>query len=264
MKDLFRALWMYRGFILSSIRNDFRVRFAQSKLGVLWMIIHPLMQVLIFATILSEVLSAKLPGIDNKYAYALYLMAGTLCWSLFAESISRCVSLFVDNGNLMKKVAFPRVCLPFICAGSMLINNLLLLTAIFAVFAVLGHMPGSSVAWLPLLILLTLLLSMSIGLFLGVLNVFMRDIGQVVPVVLQALFWLTPIVYNVNILPEQVRNLFKLNPLYPLVTAYQQVLLFDTSPDWISLMPLAVTSLVLGAMSLMVFRRASQEMVDVL
>jgi lipopolysaccharide transport system permease protein len=264
MKDLFRALWMYRGFILSSIRNDFRVRFAQSKLGVLWMIIHPLMQVLIFATILSEVLSAKLPGIDNKYAYALYLMAGTLCWSLFAESISRCVSLFVDNGNLMKKVAFPRVCLPFICAGGMLINNLLLLTAIFAVFAVLGHMPGSSVAWLPLLILLTLLLSMSTGLFLGVLNVFMRDIGQVVPVVLQALFWLTPIVYNVNILPEQVRNLFKLNPLYPLVTAYQQVLLFDTSPDWISLMPLAVTSLVLGVMSLMVFRRASQEMVDVL
>lgn len=264
MKDLFRALWMYRGFILSSIRNDFRVRFAQSKLGVLWMIIHPLMQVLIFATILSEVLSAKLPGIDNKYAYALYLMAGTLCWSLFAESISRCVSLFVDNGNLMKKVAFPRVCLPFICAGSMLINNLLLLTAIFAVFAVLGHMPGLSVAWLPLLILLTLLLSMSIGLFLGVLNVFMRDIGQVVPVVLQALFWLTPIVYNVNILPEQVRNLFKLNPLYPLVTAYQQVLLFGAAPDWISLVPLAVTSLVLGAMSLMVFRRASQEMVDVL
>jgi lipopolysaccharide transport system permease protein len=125
-------------------------------------------------------------------------------------------------------------------------------------------MPGLSVAWLPLLILLTLLLSMSIGLFLGVLNVFMRDIGQVVPVVLQALFWLTPIVYNVNILPEQVRNLFKLNPLYPLVTAYQQVLLFDTSPDWISLVPLAVASLVLGAMSLMVFRRASQEMVDVL
>lgn len=264
MKDLLRSLWIYRSFILTSIRNDFKVRFAQSKLGVLWMVIHPLMQVLIFATILSEVLSAKLPGIDNKYAYALYLMAGTLCWGLFAESISRCVTLFVDNGNLMKKVAFPRVCLPFICAGSMLINNALLVLAIFAVFAVLGHMPGASVVWLPVLILLTLLTSMSVGLLLGVLNVFMRDIGQVVPVLLQALFWLTPIVYNISILPESVREIFKLNPLYPLVTAYQQVLLYGKNPDWMSLLPLTIVGIALGVASLVVFRRASQEMVDVL
>lgn len=264
MKEFLHALWMYRSFMLTSIRNDFKVRFAQSKLGVLWMIIHPLMQVLIFTIILSEVLSAKLPGIDNKYAYALYLMAGTLCWSLFAESIVRCVSLFVDNGNLMKKVAFPRVCLPFIAAGSMLINNLLLVVAIFVVFAVLGHVPGVSTVWLPVLILLTLVLSMSVGLFLGVFNVFMRDIGHVVPVLLQALFWLTPIVYNISILPEQVRDIFKLNPLYPLVTAYQQVLLYEKAPDWSALMPLAIASVVLGLLSLVVFRRAGQEMVDVL
>jgi lipopolysaccharide transport system permease protein len=89
MKDMLRAVWAYRYFILSSIKNELRLRFIRSKLGVLWMIIHPLMQVLIFATILSEVLAAKLPGIDNKYAYALYLMAGTLCWSMFSETIGR-------------------------------------------------------------------------------------------------------------------------------------------------------------------------------
>ncbi len=143
------------------------------------MIIHPLMQVVIFATILSEVLSAKLPGIDNKYAYALYLMAGTLCWSMFSETVGKCVSLFVDSGNLMKKMAFPRICLPFIAGGTMLVNNLLLLVAIFVVFAVLGHYPGAQALWLPILILITLFFAMSIGLLLGVLNVFMRDIGQV-------------------------------------------------------------------------------------
>ncbi|UXB16564.1 ABC transporter permease [Stenotrophomonas maltophilia] len=264
MSDMIRSIWAYRYFILSSIKNELRVRFIRSKLGALWMIIHPLMQVVIFATILSEVLSAKLPGIDNKYAYALYLMAGTLCWSMFSETVGKCVSLFVDSGNLMKKMAFPRICLPFIAGGTMLVNNLLLLVAIFVVFAVLGHYPGAQALWLPILILITLFFAMSIGLLLGVLNVFMRDIGQVVPVVLQALFWLTPIVYNIRILPEHVQGLFKLNPLYPLVSSYQNVLLYDQPPVWADLARLVGAACVLALASLIVFRRASPEMVDAL
>lgn len=264
MSGIIRSIWAYRYFILSSIKNELRVRFIRSKLGALWMIIHPLMQVLIFATILSEVLSAKLPGIDNKYGYALYLMAGTLCWSLFAETVGKCVTLFVDSGNLMKKMAFPRICLPFITAGTMLVNNVLLLVAILAVFAVLGHYPGVHVLWLPALMLVTLCFAMSIGLILGVLNVFMRDIGQVVPVVLQAMFWLTPIVYNIRILPEAVQDIFKLNPLYPLVSSYQNVLLYEQPPLWGDMVWLLVATVILTFVSLVVFRRASPEMVDAL
>jgi homopolymeric O-antigen transport system permease protein len=264
MKDMLLAVWRYRNFILSSIKNELRLRFVRSKLGGLWMIIHPLTQVLIFALILSEVLAAKLPGIDNKYAYALYLMAGTLAWSLFSETIGRCVNLFIDNGNLMKKMAFPRICLPFIAAGTTLATNLLLLVAIFAVFAVLGHFPDHHVLWLPLLILITLLLSMGIGLTLGVLNVFMRDIGQVVPVVLQALFWLTPIVYNINMLPEATQAWFRKNPLFPLVASYQNVLVYGKPPLWGELAQILGISIVLLLVALVIFRRASPEMVDAL
>ena len=114
MLGMLKALWNYRYFIFSSIKNELRLRFIRSRLGALWMIIHPLMQVLIFATILSEVLAAKLPGIDDKYGYALYLMSGTLCWTMFSETIGKSVNLFVDSGNLMKKMSFPRICLPFI------------------------------------------------------------------------------------------------------------------------------------------------------
>lgn len=264
MSELLSAIWRYRYFIFSSIKNDLRSRFIRSKLGGLWMIINPLAQVLIYALILSEVLGAKLPGIDNKYAYALYLMAGTLGWSLFAETISRCLTLFIDSGNLMKKMAFPRICLPLVAAGAMLVNNLLLLIAVFVVFAALGHVPDVQVLWLPLLIGLTLLLAMGVGLILGVLNVFMRDVGQVVPVVLQALFWLTPIVYNLNILPDAYQRWFKLNPLYPLISSYQNVLVFGKAPLWGELSWMMVATLVLLVMALVVFRRASPEMVDVL
>lgn len=264
MKDMLRALWTYRHFIVSSIKNELVLRFIRSKLGALWMVIHPLMQVLIFATILSEVLSAKLPGVSNKYGYALYLMAGTLCWTLFAETTSRCLTLFIDNGNLMKKMAFPRICLPVIAAGSVLVNNVLLLLAICVVFAVMGHLPSIQAIWLPALILLTLSFAMAVGLLLGVLNVFMRDIGQVVPVVLQALFWLTPVVYNLAILPEDIRAYFRLNPLYALVTSYQNVLLYERPPLFSQLAVLLVITLIMGLLSLVIFRRASPEMVDAL
>ncbi len=264
MKDLFLAVWRYRFFIASSIRNELRLRFIRSKLGALWMIIHPLAQVLIFATILSEVLSAKLPGIDNKYAYALYLMAGTLGWALFTDAITRSLTLFIDNGNLMKKMAFPRICLPLITGGVVLVNSVLLLLAILLVFAVLGHYPQEQVLWLPVLMLLTLSFAMSLGMLLGVLNVFMRDIGQVVPVILQAWFWLTPIVYNINILPDRVHQLFLYNPLYPLVTSYQNVLLYNKPPVWGDLVWLIVGTVVLVLAALVVFRRASPEMVDAL
>lgn len=264
MKEMLKAVWLYRYFILSSIRNDLRARFARSKLGAIWMIIHPLMQVLIFAIILSEVLAAKLPGIDNKYAFALYLMAGILCWALFAETILKCLTLFLDNANLLKKISFPRMSLPLIAAGGMLLNNVLLMLAIFAVFSVMGHLPGLQVLWLPALIALTLVFALSIGLLLGVLNVFLRDVGQVVPVVLQALFWLTPIVYSLEILPEGLQQWFRLNPMYSLVSSYQNVLLFDRPPLWAELLPVLVATIALALCALFMFRRASPEMVDVL
>ncbi|HVK52535.1 MAG TPA: ABC transporter permease [Pseudoxanthomonas sp.] len=264
MRDLLRAIYAYRLFILSSIKNELHLRFVRSKLGALWIVIHPLMQVLIFALILSEVLSAKLPGIDNKYAYALYLMAGTMCWALFSDTVSKGLQLFIDNGNLMKKMAFPRVCLPLIAAGTTLVNNLMLLVAILIVFACLGHIPDLHMLWLPVLIGITLMLALGLGLLLGTMNVFMRDIGQVVPVVLQALFWLTPVVYNVDILPQRLQFWFKLNPLYPLVTSYQNIMVYGKPPLWGDLAILVGISILLLAVSLVVFRRASPEMVDVL
>jgi lipopolysaccharide transport system permease protein len=264
VKELILAVWRFRFFIFSSIKNEFRVRFARSKLGGLWMVIHPLTQVLIYATVLSRVLSAKLPGVNNRYAYALYLMAGMLAWTLFSETITKCLGLFVDNGNLLKKMAFPRICLPVIAAGTVLINNLLLAAAIFGVFAVLGHVPGVQAIWLPALMLLTLLLALGVGLIAGVLNVFMRDLGQVVPVILQLFFWLTPVVYSISVLPESLQTLFMKNPLYYLVTSYQDVLVFNRPPEWAALVGLLVVTVGLLALAMLLFRRASAEMVDAL
>ncbi|MFI3197448.1 MAG: ABC transporter permease, partial [Methylococcaceae bacterium] len=199
MKALLLAAWRYRFFIVSSIKTEFRSKFVRSALGGLWMILNPLSQVLIFAFVLSAVLSAKLPGITNQYAYAIYLMAGTLGWSLFAEIVNRCLTLFIDNGNILKKLVFPRIALPLIVTGSAVVNNALLFVAILLIFGVLGHLPSMALIWLPVLMIINIALALGLGLGLGVLNVFMRDIGQIVPVIMQFLYWFTPIVYMANI-----------------------------------------------------------------
>ena len=260
---LLRA-WRYRHFIFSSIKNEFLSRFARSQLGGLWMVIHPLAQVAIYAFIFSTVLSAKLPGIDNRFKYALYLMAGMLAWSLFSELVSRSLTVFVDNGNLLKKMMFPRICLPLIVSGSALVNNLLLFVATVAVFALLGHQPGWNTLWLPVLVVLNVMLGVGLGLLLGVFNVFIRDVGQVIPIVLQFWFWFTPVVYVPATLSERFKYWLFLNPMTPLVNAYQNILVFGAQPKWLPLTGTAIFTIVSLIFALFLFRKAAPEMADTL
>lgn len=257
--------WRYRHFIVSSIDAEFRARFVRSRLGGLWMIIHPLAQAAIFAVVLAQVMAAKLPDVANdRYGYTIYLLSGMLGWSLFADIVSRCLTLFIDNGNLLKKMSFPRINLPLIAAGSALLNNVLLFLATLAVFGLLGHLPGAQIVWAPLLMVLTLALGLGLGLLLGVFNVFVRDVGQVVPIILQLGFWFTPIVYTPNVLPAELRPWLYLNPMTPIVQGLQNALLFNKPPDFAQLGELTFAIIALLAVGLLVFRRASVELPDVL
>ena len=264
MAGMLRSLWQYRHFVLSSIRIELISRFARSKLGGLWVIINPLAQVAIYALILSNILAAKLPGIDNKFAYPIYLMSGLLAWNLFSEIINRCLNLFIEQGNLIKKMNFPRITLPSIVIGSSLLNNILLLAAMLGIFALLGHSFSIEMLWLIPLTLTVVSLALGIGLILGVMNVFLRDIGQIVPIILQMWFWFTPIIYPENIIPESYRHLLNLNPMYPVISAYHKVLAYNTTPTLNVIAIIAAISLALMLLSLFIFRRASAEMVDVL
>jgi lipopolysaccharide transport system permease protein len=240
-------------------------RFIRSRIGGIWMIINPLVQVCIYALILSSLLSARLPELaDQTYGYAIYLTAGILCWSLFSDVVTRCLTIFIENGNILKKMVFPKICLPLITTGTALVNNALLLLAIIVVFAVLGHGLTPSILLLPVLTGLTLALALGFGIVLGILNVFIRDIGQVIPLVLQIGFWFTPVVYVPTVLPEGLRGLLIFNPIYPLVSAYHEVLVYGRMPDLDSLTGTAILAVGLIAGGMFMFRRASAEMVDVL
>lgn len=260
----FRAFWAYRHFTISAIRGELKTRFIRSKLGAAWFVLHPLAMAGVYALVLSEVLGAKLGGIDNKAGYAIYLLAGVAGWGLFSEILNRCMSIFIEYSATLKKISFPRICLPIIVLGSAMINHILLLVAVIFIYVLYGHYP--SVHWLaiPVGIAMVATLAFGLGIFLGVLNVFSRDIAQVVTVVVNLWFWLTPIVYSTDMIGDNIKNLIELNPMTALVGVYQDVLVFNKWPDWGSLLPALILTLVMLGLSIAVFRRASADLVDVL
>jgi lipopolysaccharide transport system permease protein len=257
-------LWAYRHFILASIRADLKGRFARSRLGALWFMLHPLAQALIFSTVFSQVLRARLPDTDNPAAYSIYLLSGLAAWSFFNEIVTRSMTIFIEQAQVMKKIAFPRLCLPVIVGGTALINQLLLLVALFAIFLFIGHFPGETVVLLPLGIVMIAAFGFGLGVILGVVNVFSRDTAQVMTILLQLWYWLTPIVYPINIVPEKYLSILALNPLTPIVELYQDALLFNRWPDWSALIVPAALSCAAVLFAFFFFRRASPELVDAL
>ena len=264
MRRIFLAVWAYRFFIISSIKTEFKSRFVRSKFGGLWMVLHPLALVLIYALILSQIMTAKLPGVATQYAYPIYILSGMVGWTLFSEIFGRSLTVFIDNGNLIKKMAFPKLALPLITIGSAFVNFLLLFVMMFVVFGFLGHLPFHALHWLPLLIVLTVGLALGMGLFFGILNVFIRDIGQVMNIVLQFWFWLTPIVYMMTIVPEKYHWMFMLNPMTSITMGYQNILLYDKAPDLSSLIYPTIITFVFLVLSMIIFKKANEEMADVL
>jgi lipopolysaccharide transport system permease protein len=259
---LIKELFAYRGFIASSVKREFQSKYANSLFGVAWNVVNPLAMILVYTVIFAQVMRARLPGVDNTYAYSIYLCAGILTWGLFAEIIGRSQTMFIENANLLKKLRFPRICLPAIVVSNALINFSIVFS-LFTVFLLIsGNFPGAaSLALFPLLLLLVVFAT-GLGMVLGVLNVFFRDVGQAFGVIVTFWFWLTPIVYAPTILPPQAQTLIGLNPLAAFIGAVQGVLVRGAWPTWSSLTYMALCALLLCLFGLHLFRKHSSEMVD--
>ena len=258
-----QALWAYRNFVTSMVARELRARYMGSLLGGLWALVTPLVLILIYMLVFSEVMRGKLAdGSGKPLDYGLFLCTGILIWGYFAEVVTQCQGVFLEYSNLLKKMSFPRITLPVIVLLSASFNFLLVAILFVALLLILGRFPGvAMVGFVPLLIVQQGL-AVGLGILLGTLNVFFRDIGQAWTVALTLWFWLTPIVYHIGIIPEQYRSLVTLNPLTALFLGYQQIVLSGSWPNWNSVLYPAVAAFLILAAGLVVFRRLSGEMVD--
>jgi len=259
---MLRGLWAYRGFVLGSVKREFQSKYMNAMLGALWSLLSPLAMIVVYTVIFAEVMHSKLPGSDQGYAYSIYLCAGVLTWGLFAEIIARAQAMFLEQANLIKKISFPRICLPLIVVLNALVNFGIIF-GLFTVFLVAsGNFPGPVFFAIVPVLVLQVLLAIGIGMIAGVLNVFFRDVGQFVTIALQFWFWFTPIVYPAAILPAWALPYLAWNPMAPVIGAYQAVLVNGHAPAWSTLAVPLLLALLLCAFGLRLFRRRSGEMVD--
>ncbi|MEM3434337.1 MAG: ABC transporter permease [Candidatus Methanomethyliaceae archaeon] len=257
---MLRDVWAFRGFVISSVKREFFSRFVNARLGALWLIIQPLAMILIYTLIFAELMKPSLPGKSSKFAYSIYLCSGLLTWTLFSDLLSRSISIFVDNAYLLKKIHFPKLCLPLVAILSSLLDFAIVM-AIFLVFLlVTGNFPGLVVLAIfpPLAVLIAF--AIGFGIFLGVINVFYRDVEQTMRVVLQFWFWLTPIVY-VN-LPDAAKIFLAVNPIWPIIDAMHQIFVHESFPVWETLLYPAVLSAVMVFLGMFAFWRLQGEIVD--
>lgn len=259
---LFRQVYHYRGFILGSVKREFQSKYLNSLLGVAWTVLQPLSMIVVYTLIFSKIMQAKIPGADEVYGYSIYLCSGVITWGLFNEVASRSQNSFIENAGLIKKLSFPRLCLPVIVVSNAFINFMIIFS-LFVVFLIIsGNFPGwPFLAILPLLGL-QILFSVGLGVTLGVLNVFFRDVGQLFSVILQFWFWLTPIVYPVTILPDRLQDLMALNPMSGLMASYQGVLLHGRVPEFQDIILLASLAILLCMSGMYLFKKHSGDMVD--
>ena len=126
---IFRVFWNYRGFILGSVKREFQTKYQNSLLGAAWNVINPLAMIIVYTVIFSQVMKARMEGVDSTFGFGIYLCAGILTWGLFAEITGRSQNIFIENANLLKKMNFPRLCLPVIVVlGALLVSYVIYTT----------------------------------------------------------------------------------------------------------------------------------------
>ncbi len=259
-----RKIYVQRGLIRSFVIRDLRARYIGSFMGFFWSVIHPIVLLVSYTFVFSIVFGVRPLPDSGTTSFPLFLFCSILPWLFFQDTLQRSSTVVIDNANLVTKTLFPTEILPLTVMLAALVNHLigfaiLLVVLLYAV----GQLSVVSLL-LPVYLLALMLFTLGLAWLVAGLNVFVRDVSQVLSVVLTFWFWFTPIFYSPERFPENLRILTKLNPMAHVVIAYRDCLLRMRMPDLRVLALLAGVSLLVFIAGGMFFRHTKREFVDVL
>jgi len=226
---LFLNLWQHRYLIDQMIRRDLGQRYKGSYLGFLWSIINPILLLLIYTFIFSVVFKARWRPTDENMPlgeFAITLFAGLIPFNLFSEVVNRAPTMVTGNVNYVKKVVFPLEVLVVVGVGTALLTSMINIGIVLIASLIFLKVIPPTIVFLPLAYIPLVLLNLGLGWFLASLGVYIRDIGQVVSVLTQVLFFMTPIFYPASSVPEKLRFILVLNPLSIIIGDFRDVLLW--------------------------------------
>jgi lipopolysaccharide transport system permease protein len=253
------ALWEYRELLYFLVWRDLKVRYRQTAIGVTWAILQPLMTMVIFTVIFGYF--AKIPS--DGFPYPIFAYTALLPWTYFAGALNRSSSSVVSEAHLISKVYFPRVVLPLAGTVSGIIDFAVAFVLLLAMMIWYGIMPAWRLLALPLFLLLALATALAVGLWCSALNVRYRDVGYIIPFLIQSWMYASPVAYPVSLVPESWRFVYSLNPMVGVIEGFRWTLLGKHGLDFGMMAANVVVVAVSLLGGLVFFRRMERTFVDV-
>lgn len=253
-------LWRYRDLLYILAMRDVKLRYKQTALGIVWVILQPLVAALIFAVIFGRFANLPSSGIP----YLPFVFAGMLPWNLFAGALQRAGNSLISDSKLISKVYFPRMAVPIASSAAVLIDFLVALVVMFCLLPIYGIALTPNLLFLPLLLLLTLLISVGVSLFLSALNVYYRDFMYALPFVVQVWMYASPVVYSADLIPALLKGIYAINPLVGVIDGFRWALLGLGDFPATSLLLSFVTGIALFLGGAFVFQRVERNFADVI
>ncbi len=251
-------------FILEMTRRDFVERFAGSVLGSLWLVIWPLVNMFVYIVIFGKFMGARLPGTTDVSAYGVYLAVGLIPWMSFANTVTRSSSIFIDKKGVISKVNTNLPALLVYVNLSEIVTFLISLVVIFVILLFKGWSFNSHLLILPFVYYLQQVFALGIGLLAASLTVFVKDVREILGIVLQLWFWFTPIIYVIDIVPDIVKKVMTFNPMLPIIDAFHKIFVYNAYPDFIPLFVLTVVAHCIFFFSYATFRYLEKDIRDFL
>lgn len=254
-----RELYEYHELIYFLIWRDIKVRYKQTALGVIWVVLQPLLTMGVFTIFFGNL--AKIPS--DGVPYPIFSFAALVPWQLFANALSNSSNSLVNSRDLITKVYFPRLIIPFSSILGGLLDFGIALAVLLLMMLYYGIMPTSAVFLLPLFIILAIATALAVSLWLSALNVMYRDVRYTIPFMTQFWLFLTPIAYPSSLVPEKWRMLYGLNPMSGVVEGFRWALLGKSDQDWSLVIVSSIVVVVLLVGGLIYFRRMERNFADV-
>lgn len=258
MVNKLKEIYRFKNLIYNLVARDLKVKYKGSILGFLWSLLNPLIMLIVYTVAFKYIIKIR---VEN---FPLFFLCGFLPWTFLSLSLSMAVSSIKDNANLVKKVYFPREILPLSIVLSNLVQFLLTFLILIPALILFKIKLGFPLLFLPLIILFQLAFTLGLTFMLSSLNVFFSDVRHLLEIFLQIWFWLTPIIYPVDFVPERFQSLYRLNPAVLFVESYRNSLLYNkwlSSIELISLFLVGVSFLALGYLVFNSYNRRFAEVI---
>jgi ABC-type polysaccharide/polyol phosphate export permease len=238
-----REAWRYRDLIFFLVRRDVTARYKRSVLGIAWTMLNPLGMMIVLSIVFSQIFRTNIED------YPAFVLSGLIAWTFFSQTSSNAISVLVWGGDLLQRIYIPRSAFAISSIGTGLINLLLSLVPLLVVMVVIGSPLHLTILLAPVAMVLLAMFSLGVGLLISTIGIYFADVVEMYAIVIMAWFYVTPIIYTLDLLPEKLQGWLQLNPMGPLVELFRSLVFYGKIPSlerWIISTGIALGTFLIG------------------